>query len=188
MLNVVKQLSFVVMAVTVGTVVVLIVLGFQDIANANPFLQQRNGPRGHSENAVTQDEKIHPLVTQAHLFALRIDPPEVVIETRRPPDETRTIEQGGRKSETVIPDIKVDPPPARFDLLATVLYESAPEKSLALFQSGSKQQWFRCGETVDRYRICEIKDGRVLVSQPSGNPHEMTVPAKPHLASLIKSH
>ena len=117
------------------------------------------------------------LVAQARLFALRIDPPVPISPTRKPPDEKTIKNQSGRRNEKEVMIIKPDPPP-RFDLIATVLYESAPEKSLALFQSGNKQQWFRPGETVDRYQIQEIRNGRVLISQPGKKLQEMFVPPK----------
>jgi len=68
------------------------------------------------------------------------------------------------------------------DLLATVLYASSPEKSLALFQMGANQEWFRQGEKVGHLEIKEIRDGSVIFTQ--GN--EIFVPAKPEVKSFLK--
>jgi hypothetical protein len=74
------------------------------------------------------------------------------------------------------------------DLLATVVCESAPEKSLALLQtSGTKQEWFRQGEMVGHLEIKEIRDGSVVFTQGGKNPQEKFVPAKTQVKSILKS-
>jgi len=126
------------------------------------------------------------LVVQAHLFALRIDPPAPPVIPKRILKNEDSTNKGGRGSTNGEDNPPPPPPTTRFNLLATVLYESSPEKSLALFETGDKQQWFRMGETVDRYQIHEIKDGRVLLAQPDRKLEEIYVPPKRHLASLLR--
>lgn len=125
-----------------------------------------------------------PLVASAMAFALRIDPPEIAKETTQRLQD-KIVNQGDRRSEIDIPKPPVNLTP-KFDLLATIQYESAPEKSLALFRSGKKQEWFRRGATVGRHKIKDIKDGRVLLMQSDQKTIEMVTPPKPRIASILK--
>lgn len=121
-----------------------------------------------------------PLVAQARAFALRIDPPipeETKTLTRIPENKTDPGGEGS-ESETTITIADPPPPPPRFDLLATVRYVSAPEKSLALFRTGGRQEWFYKGQTVGRHTIENIKDGRVILLQPGQQSQELSVPPK----------
>jgi hypothetical protein len=131
-----------------------------------------------------QEEKSSPLVAMAKLIALRLDPPPppkpVVKDVPRPPDETV-------RAKPSIPQPKVKTI-AKFDLLATVVYETAPEKSLALLKTtANKQEWFRQGEKAGHLELQEIRDGSVVFSQRGREPEEIFVPAKPQVKSLLKS-
>ena len=189
MLKTLRASSVVVMILSVCAVTALIVFGFKDNPETKQFLQTQSileTIRSRIANTESQDGTAHPLVIQAHLFAIRIDPPSPpAISTRIPKNQDDLTNIGGGGSEAEIPDKKTETTP-RFNLLATVRYESSPEKSLALFKTGDKQQWFRMGETVDCYQIKEIKDGRVLIAQPGRKLEEIHVPPKRYLASPLK--
>ena len=130
-----------------------------------------------------QEEKASPLVALAKAFALRIDPPPppkpVVKDKPKPPVKTA-------RSKPVIPQPKVQQS-TKFDLLATVVYETAPEKSLALLKTtGNKQEWFRQGEKAGHLELQEIRDGSVVFTQGGTKPQEVFVPAKSQPKSLLK--
>lgn len=130
-------------------------------------------------------DKTPPLVAQAHEFALRIDPPPPP-KPPAPKPKTPTKVNRTAPPKPVIPTPKV-PVTVKSNLLATVLYKSAPEKSLALLATtGGKQEWFRQGETVGHLEIKEIRDGSVVFTQGGRNPEEKFVPAKPTTKSLLK--
>jgi len=133
-----------------------------------------------------KDDKSSPLVAQAKAFALRIDPPP-------PPKPPAPTPQAPTEVARTAPPKPVIPTPkvqvtVKSDLLATVVCESAPEKSLALLQtSGTKQEWFRQGETVGHLEIKEIRDGSVVFTQSGQNPQEKFVPEKTQVKSILKS-
>ena len=190
MLKALRASSVVVVILASCATVLVIVFGFKENPEARAWLQRPGilaTIRDSIDNAVSQDGATPPLVAQAHLFAMRIDPPEIVIVTRETKDQDGKTNTGGSGSTNEGDDPLPPPPPRRFNLLATVLYESAPEKSLALFETGDKQEWFHPGETVDRYRIKEIKDGRVLLAQPGQGLQEVSVPPKSNGTSLLKN-
>lgn len=132
-----------------------------------------------------KDEKSSPLVAMAQAFALRIDPPpppKPVVKDVKPQPRPETA-----RAKPVIPQPK-PPTSAKFDLLATVVYETAPEKSLALLKTtANKQEWFRQGEKAGHLELQEIRDGSVVFTQRGKKPEEIFVPAKPQVKSLLKS-
>lgn len=133
------------------------------------------------------EEKSSPLVALAQAFALRIDPPP----PPPPPKPDKPVappkELARNKVNPPIPTPKVQTQ-MKSDLLATVVYESFPTRSLALLKTtGNKQEWFRQGEKVGHLEIQEIRDGSVVFTQGGRNPQEKFVPAKPPVKSLLKS-
>ena len=142
--------------------------------------------KGKVKDQDIKDDKSSPLVAQAKAFALRIDPPP---PPKPPAPKVTPPKEVARTAppKPVIPQPKVTPT-VKSDLLATVVYKSAPERSLALLQtSGTKQEWFRQGETVGHLEIQEIRDGSVVFTQGGKNPQEKFVPQKTQIKSLLKS-
>ncbi|MDH4201280.1 MAG: hypothetical protein OEV87_00095 [Phycisphaerae bacterium] len=133
-----------------------------------------------------KDDKSSPLVAQAKAFAFRIDPPpppKPPVPKPKPP----TAVAGPASPKPVIPKPK-SPVTVKSDLVATVLYKSAPEKSLALLATtGGKQEWFRQGEKVGHLEIKEIRDGSVVFTQGGQNPQEKFVPEKTQVKSILKT-
>jgi len=171
----------------------LIVLSIQDNSKVTAFLRAPGVFEKMGINAGAADDQkdmTPPLVVQARAFALRIDPPipqETKTLTRIPEDQENQTNPDGKGSESDTTIIISDPPPLpRFDLLATVRYELAPEKSLALFQTGGRQEWFYKGQTVGRHTIADIKDGRVTLIQSGRQPQEVSVPPKSNSPPLLK--
>jgi hypothetical protein len=142
--------------------------------------------KDHVEDQETKDDKSSPLVVQAKAFALRIDPPPPPKPPApKPTPAAEVARTAPPKPEIPTPKVQVS---VKSDLLATVVCQSAPEKSLALLQtSGTKQEWFRQGETVGHLEIKEIRDGSVVFTQGGKNPQEKFVPEKTQVKSLLKS-
>ncbi|HOK94814.1 MAG TPA: hypothetical protein PK052_00815 [Anaerohalosphaeraceae bacterium] len=128
-----------------------------------------------------------PLVAQAKSFALRINPPpppEPVKPKIEPKPAPTPAQASTQPAQPPVPKVQAS---VKFDLLATVRYETAPEKSLALVSTGSKLEWFRQGEKVGQHEIKEIRDGSVIFTQAGGKPQEIFVPAKTEVKSLLKN-
>lgn len=138
-------------------------------------------------DAKGKGDVVSPLVAQAKAFALRIDPPpppepvKPKVEPKPAPTQAKTDAQ---PAQPPVPKVQAS---VKFDLLATVRYETAPEKSLALVSTGSKLEWFRQGEKVGQHEIKEIRDGSVIFTQGGGKPQEIFVPAKTEVKSLLKN-
>jgi hypothetical protein len=187
MLKTLRVTSFFTVILAAFGVITIAVLGLKGDSLVKDFLakpgivdelREKAGQEG------VQEEKSSPLVAMAKLIALRLDPPPppkpVVKDVPRPPAETV-------RAKPSIPQPKVQTS-AKFDLLATVVYETAPEKSLALLKmSANKQEWFRQGEKAGYLELQEIRDGSVVFSQRGREPEEVFVPAKPQVKSLLKS-
>ena len=188
MIKTLRVTSLVTVILAAFGVITIAVLGLKGDSPVKDFLakpgivdqlKEKAGQEG------VQEEKSSPLVAMAKLIALRLDPPPpppkpVVKDVPRPPAETV-------RAKPSIPQPKVQTS-AKFDLLATVVYETAPEKSLALLKmSANKQEWFRQGEKAGYLELQEIRDGSVVFSQRGREPEEVFVPAKPQVKSLLKS-
>lgn len=133
----------------------------------------------------SDEAKTSPLVAQAKAFALRIDPPPPPKPPAPRPKAPTEVARPVPKPVIPTPKVQVT---VKSDLLATVVCQSAPEKSLALLQtSGTKQEWFRQGDTVGHLEIKEIRDGSVVFTQGGQNPQEKFVPQKTQVKSLLKS-
>ncbi len=136
-----------------------------------------------------------PLVTQAHLFALRINPPP----PPKPPTPPKT-DKTKKPAPTPIaartkPKPATPPPPgpkvtpkAKFTLMATVQCQANPSRSMVLLrQTGNKDEWFWQGEKIGHLDIDEVRNGSAVFSQGGRNPQEYFVPAKPETKSLLKT-
>ena len=193
MLKTLKITSFFSVIAAAVAVVFLVVIALRGNPEAKAFFD-RPGVVERFEDKVdaegSEEDVSSPLVSQAKAFALRIDPPPPPAPPKpavkpTPPKEVARSQPTVRPTPTPTPKVQVS---NKFDVLATVKYESVPEKSLALLKtSGNKQEWFRQGERVGNLVITEIRDGSVIFSQGNRELPEAFVPAKPKVKSLLKN-
>lgn len=190
MLKTFRVASFAVAGLAACGIVALIVFGLKGDPEIRDFLDKPSildQLKKQLQGKQAAEEKIPPLVAQAKLISLRFDPPPPPAPpkpTVPPAPKPEVVRQQPKPASRPQPKVQQN---VRFNLLATVVYESAPEKSLALLQSGSKQEWFRMGEKLGHQEIKEIKDGSVVFTQGGRNPQEVFVPAKPQVKSLLKN-
>ena len=190
MLKTLKITSFISVVAAAGAVVVLIVFALRGNPEARAFLDrpgvvERFKDKGDTQG--TKEDVSSPLVAQAKAFALRIDPPPPpkppAPKNPTPPKEV--VRTKPTPNQLPTPKVQIS---NKYDVLATVKYESVPEKSLVLLKTtGNKQEWFRQGETAGNLTITEIKDGSVIFSQGGKQLPEAFVPAKPQGKSLLKN-
>jgi hypothetical protein len=77
---------------------------------------------------------------------------------------------------------------AKFSLLATVMCEANPKRSMVLLrQAGGKDEWFWQGDTVGHLQVEEVRNGSAIFSQSGRNKQELFVPEKPKTKSLLKA-
>lgn len=189
MLKTLRITSIIAVIIASLGVAVLIFMGLKENPKVRDFLDSPGIAarfKDRVEGKSGEEAKISPLVAQAKAFALRIDPPPppkpVVKDVPKQPSET--VKREPAKPPIPTPKVAVS---VKSDLLATVVYAAAPEKSLALLQtSGNKQEWFRQGEKVGHLEIKEIRDGSVIFTQGGQNPQEKFVPPKTPVGSLLK--
>ena len=101
-------------------------------------------------------DQISPLVEQAMMFGLYLNPPP-----RKTAPRPKTT-PAARKQPPVIPE----PPraPAKFTLIGTSYYASRPELSLAYInEPGKGFHWVRQGSKVAHLLIEQVKDGSIIV-------------------------
>lgn len=128
-----------------------------------------------------------PLVAQAHLLATRLNPPP-------PPPKPTPAKPPEIRPEVVRTPPPKPPPPApkvvnaKFTLLATVMCEENPSRSMVLLrQAGNKDEWFWQGEKVGNLDVTEVRNGSAVFTQNGRDPQELYVPAKPTTKSLLKA-
>ncbi|MHC4586962.1 MAG: hypothetical protein ACYS3N_20720 [Planctomycetota bacterium] len=106
---------------------------------------------------VRTEDQVSPLVKQAALFALIIDPPPAPIPTRKA--KTPPV----ARNERPIP-LPRGPVTAKFKLIGTSYYASRPALSLAYIDEPAKgMHWVRQGSSVAHLTIEEVKDGSIIV-------------------------
>jgi len=187
MLKTLRVTSVVAVILAAVGVIAIVALGLKGDSQIKNFLAKPgivDELRGKSGQEGTQEDKSSPLVALAREIALRFDPP--------PPPESKVKDKPVLETVRTKPVAQAIPEPkvqtsAKFDLLATVVYETAPEKSLALLKTtANKQEWFQQGEKAGHLELQEIRDGSVVFTQGGRKPEEIFVPAKPQTKSLLK--
>lgn len=194
MLKTLRITSLLAMLAAASGVAVILVIGLKGNPEIKTVLESPDIIASIRKKISAEDTKqdtLSPLVVQAQKFALRIDPPPPpkppVVEkpeVKKPPKEVARVATPKPKPPAPKKKVKVN---TKFDLLATVVYETAPEKSLALLKTGNLQEWFRVGEKAGGLDIQEIRDGSVVFTQSGRNPQEQFVPKKTHPKSLLKN-
>ena len=176
MLKTLQITSLIVLILAVCGVVLVVFWGLRKDPEILDYLEKPGvvarfeDQAGDGENKELQS----PLVAQASAFALRIDPPPPPAppkqEDKPKPQPTRTV------TRTPPPEPKpVTPTPkvtstAKFSLLATVVCESNPDRSMVLLrQTGGKNEWFWQGEKVGHLQVAQVRNGSAIFSQNGRN-------------------
>lgn len=193
MLKTLRITSLIAVVLAVCGVLFIIYLGLKKDPDITAYLDNP-GAVGKFKDQVKDGDKKEldsPLVTQAHLFALRINPPA----PPKPPKPVEPIKPkepvvaDGNKREKPTPPPPPPPPTnTKFTLLATVMCESNPKRSMVLLrQAGNKDEWFWQGDKVGLMEVEDVRDGSAVFSQSGRNKQELFVPVKPEGKSLLKN-
>ena len=192
MLKTLRITSLVAFVLAVCGVILIAFWGLKGDPDINDFLQTPDITeilKKPGEAEKDNKEPVSPLVTQAHEFALRIDPPP----PPKPPAPPKQDAPPAAATNPVERETPTPPAPkvqvsAKFTLMATVQCQSNPSRSMVLLrQAGNKDEWFWQGEKIGRLTIDEIRDGSAVFSQEGQNPQEYFVPLKPQTKSLLKA-
>ena len=189
MLKTLRITSLIALVLAVCGVLLIVVFGLRGDADIKGYLQSPGVIKQFEEKSKEADKDApeSPLVTQAHEFALRINPPPP------PPQQPASVRREAKPVEQQPVQPQLQPQSARsfstnFDLLATVLCEADPSRSMVLLkQASGKEEWFWQSETIGHFKIDEVRNGSVIFSQDGRNPQEKFVPAKPQAQSLLKA-
>lgn len=131
---------------------------------------------------VPSKSQISPLVKQAGILALRINPPKPKVKPSPVVKNNKPVQV--KKPAVVRPVSKVS---TKFKLLATCQYENSPEKSLALLDlTAEGHQWIREGDEVGHLTVHKISDGSIVLYQ-NGKEHSIiNLPNQPKSKLLKK--
>ena len=165
MVRTLKITSILAVAATIGAVIFLAMAGFRSDPERDKLLNAPGAIEEFRKGATKPAEKheeISPLIKQAKLFALLINPPP----PPKPPKSKATTKKVATKpvTKTVKPPTpKVQQVTAKFKLLGTCRNVQSPESSFALLALGSKKQkWVQQGQVIEHLTIQEIKDGSIV--------------------------
>jgi hypothetical protein len=178
MVRILRIISQLFIAGTCAAAIFVLVFGFRSQLEIQPILSQTaiiDELKDHFAEPTKKDDKESPLVVQARLFALRIDPPIPPKKiTPQPPN-------GDQKTQPPVTDSferELPKPPAEFTLIGTARYAGHPEKSLALLNLVSGGcKWVRQGEKVDQSIVGEIEDGKIVLCKDGTTYKNLFVPA-----------
>jgi hypothetical protein len=187
MLKLVKMVSVLAVLLaflTVSTIGYLMVFGNTRINDRANLLAEESAIESFLKALGTRlpnKNQISPLVKQAGILALRINPPKPKVKptpvagNNKPVPVKKTVVKPVRKVST------------KFSLLATCQYENFPEKSLALVDLTAKgHQWIREGDEVGHLTVHKITDGSVILYQ-NGKEHSIiNLPDQPESKLLKK--
>ena len=126
---------------------------------------------------VKRGDQIPPIVKQAMLFGLYLNPPRRVKPAPKP-KPTKVA-----RREVITPDPTKST--AKFTLIGTSYYQSRPELSLAYIdEPGKGLHWVRQGTKVGHMLIEQVKDGSVVVNDREKSVTLVAV--RPPKKSLLK--
>lgn len=192
MLKTLRITSLIAVVLAVCGVLFIVYLGLKKDPDIVAFLDDPGVVGQFKDKAGTGDNKDmeSPLVVQAHEFALRINPPappKPVVTTTDPtpvPPRDPVVKREPPKP----PQPSIQPPVSgKFTLLATVLCESNPSRSMVLIRQTGKDEWFWQGEKIGNLEVEEVRNGSAVFSQSGRNKQEYFVPAKNETKSLLKN-
>jgi hypothetical protein len=105
----------------------------------------------------TSNQKVHPLIQEAQLFAVYLNPPE-------PPQPKEIFVSEPKPKPVVIAQKPVDITP-QFNLIATSYNELRPQESLALVsEPGKGSHWIKSGESFGHFVLESIEHKAIVFS------------------------
>lgn len=184
LVKLVSVLSVLLAILTVSTAGYLMVFGNTMINDRADLLAKKSAIESFLKALgarVPSKSQISPLVKQAGILALRINPPKPKVTP--PPVARNNKPVQVKKTVVVKPVRKVS---TKFKLLATCQYENFPEKSLALVDLTAKgHQWIREGDKLEHLTVHKISDGSIILYQ-NGKEHSIiNLPDQPK-SKLLK--
>lgn len=115
--------------------------------------RERLKQRSYTSNK--RQEGVFPLVKQAEIFALYLNPPQTQ-------ESKNTLISKSRQMKSISNSTSLETTP-KFKLLATIHYRLKPEESMALVsEPGSGTHWIKRGEHLGHFVIENIKRGIVI--------------------------
>ncbi|MFH1370134.1 MAG: hypothetical protein ABII09_02445 [Planctomycetota bacterium] len=180
----IKTLRITSIVAAMAAVVLLIlpaVFGVRSDPKIEEFLKSpgavNNFLAAKGQRPARDESKTSPLVKQAALFHIYLDPPP-------PPPSPRATPSAARPAAQPAPPVPVTP---KFKLVGTSFYAARPELSLALIdEPGKGFNWIRQGSTVGHLTIDKIKDGSITIRDGQG-ASEMTVTVSQPWRKLLKN-
>ncbi|NQT00860.1 MAG: hypothetical protein HQ580_02435 [Planctomycetes bacterium] len=122
------------------------------------------------KKATRGSNQVSPLVQQAGVFALYLNPPKPVA-SRPVKGRASTV----KRAPSATPKFKV---------MGTSYYKGRPESSMALIdEPGKGLHWVRQSSMVGHLLIEEVKDGIVVIKDNNGT-FELAAEQKPHISLL----
>ena len=189
MLKTLRIASIAAAAAAVCVVILVAVFGLKGDPEKEAYLakegivSQYKAKAGLSPN---KEDKVAPLVAQAKLFALRIDPPPPPPPPPSPKD-TKVAKGDGDIKTPPPPPHPPPPTPAKYTLMGTAVYPEHPEKSLVLLKDiRNEYKWYRQGETLGNLTIQEIYDDRVVLYYNGQKNSELSLVKPKPIKSLLK--
>lgn len=191
MLKTLRIASITAVAAAVCVVIMVAVFGLKGDSAKEAYLAQE-GVIGRytakADNAPKKEDTVSPLVTQAKLFALRIDPPP---PPPPPPGskDSKTASTGDRPLPSSPPKpVAPPPPPVKYTLIGTAIYPEHPEKSLVLLKDiRNEYKWYRQGESLGNLTVQEIHKDRVVLYYNGQKNSELTLESPKEIKSLLKN-
>ncbi len=150
--------------------------GFQTTSLVERFRQRA---RSREHQPLTS-----PLVEQAKIFALILDPPKLA-QPRIAPKRVTARKQTVRTAPAISPAVSVP----KFRLQGVSFYPSHPEKSMALIAEvgqSSEARWVKEGDRWGHFVIHEIRRG-IVVCRSAEQLHEVVVERGTGLRSLVRN-
>ncbi|MHC4705480.1 MAG: hypothetical protein ACYS8I_00135 [Planctomycetota bacterium] len=165
-----------------GLLVFPVVFGLRGNEKVEEFLNQQSEVSKFREDQRGKKKvkpEVSPIVAQANVFALYLNPP------KPPPPKKKKPGKGKVDRGPLIPEVaKKTYHSTRFKVIATSFYAARPELSLALVDEvGTGRHWVRPGDVVSSLTIDAIKDG-VVVAKGGTKVFEQPVEARPPQRSL----
>jgi hypothetical protein len=181
MIKTLRITTFIAAILAVGVLAFPVVYGYRGDEQIEKFLNSPGAIERFKKakgNKVKPGSQVSPLVRQAGLFGLYLNPPRQAPAPRPIPKPVV-----GKPAPVTEAPVIIS---AKFTLIGTSYYASRPELSLAYIdEPGKGLHWVRQGDMVSHLLIQEVKDGSVIVK----NRDELNtlVVARTPKKSLLKS-